>query len=166
MLSNIFNNINSNNRHVQEILDNQKRHCNGVVRAIFNEVKSQFHPTLTFRSVPFAAFNSRPSMPGTLQCSKSHTLVGPCFSQLCEIIDTWAPVSQRASVSSPLSKHFTVHLRPTRRTSYVCSSGDKWLTKTTVFSLSSVYFGSSKGSDVMKWTRVSTFLRSTPLTIH
>ena len=101
--------------------------------------------------------------PGTLQCSKCHTLEGHCFNQLCEIIDTWAPVSQRVSVSSPLSKHFTVHLRPTRRASYTCSSGDKWLTKTTVFSLSSVYFRSTKGSDLMNWIRASSFLLSKPV---
>ena len=75
-----------------------------------------------------------------------------CFNQLCEIIDTWAPVSQRASVSSLLSKHFTVHLRHTRRTTCACSCGDKWLTKTPAVCLSSLHFHSSK--EDMDWQSV------------
>ena len=75
-----------------------------------------------------------------------------CFNQLCEIIDTWAPVSQRASAPSPLSKHFMIHLHPTRQTNRACSCGGKWLTKTPAFSLSSLHFRSSK--EDMAWQSV------------
>ena len=55
-------------------------------------------------------------------------------------------------ISLKPSTLLTVHLRPTKRTTWACSCGDKWLTKTPVFSLSSLHFRSSK--EDMAWQSV------------
>jgi len=102
--------------------------------------------SLLLPSIPKNSTMSRISHPGR-----------HCLNQPCELIDDWAPVSQRASVSSPFRKHFTVHC--------ACSFGDKWLTKIPGICLSSLHVCFSKEDMAWKCLVLLVFLLAFPWTI-
>ena len=82
-----------------------------------DNLKSNCTQPAYFMGLPFATVRLRSasiSSEISLTYKSGNVLARKCP----EIIETWAPVSQSASVASPLSIQFTVHLFPTRPTSF------------------------------------------------
>ena len=76
--------------------------------------------------VLFAAVRSNPTL---ISSEMSFTVVpGSVSSNIAWfIIDTWAPVSQRADTSESFKRQLTVHFLPTRLTILACCVGVRWL---------------------------------------
>ena len=76
--------------------------------------------------VPFAAVRSSQPL---ISSEMSFTAVpgSVSYNIACVIIDTWAPVFQRADTSESFKRHLMVHFLPTRLTILACqvSGGSK-----------------------------------------
>ena len=75
--------------------------------------------------VPFAALKWRSVSIKSLRYW-SGTSERFSFHQLSDMIDTWAPVSQRAVTFLPFIWHWRVHLEPTNLTNLPCCLGVRW----------------------------------------